>query len=138
MLTIECKKSGLSCDISYGAFSEFRTDIAFLCDKEYGEHYNKLSSTIFHTSDTEDDLKVWEDQFEVIRKKYKISPRIHNFLLSPDCDEKLTNAGCRELLFLVQKLPDKRYGNGVRYCSKNQIELVLLQCIATNSTLVWY
>ena len=61
---------------------EFRNDIAFLCDQEYGEHYAKLSDTIFVTSDTEDGLAKWQQTFDILRKKKNISSKIHHFLLN--------------------------------------------------------
>ena len=138
MIILECKKSGLTCDISFRGFMEFRNDIAFLCDQEYGGHYAKLSDTIFVTSDTEDGLAKWQQTFDILRKKKNISSKIHHFLLLPDCDGCISKAACIELLFLTQKLPDKYYGVIGRNCRKTQIELVLLECISSNSSLVWY
>lgn len=136
MLTMECPKSGINCRLSYPAFAEFRTDIAYLCGQKYGDCYNRMKEIYFHSKN---DFFRLTDRLERLRISENVSEKMHHFLLMSDSDGELSNDACKELLFLVQKLPtEKRYGTGNISCSKTQIELVLLECISGDTALIWY
>ena len=134
-MTLECENSKISCSMSYPAFSDFRTDIAYLCGKGYGTCYNRMKEIYFNNKS---DFFRLADRLEKIRISENVSSNIHDFLLMSDSDGRLSNEVCKELLFLVQKLPDKEYGVGDRVCEKRQIEIILLECIASNSDLIWF
>lgn len=143
-VTIECKKTGKSCDLGYGGFGNFREKVAHLINEEFGKHYAKLLSLeMMNASKGQRKQQFEEFDRETIRliNKFKISKRAVDFLMQPDCDGKISPSACKIIYSAIKDYDDNiRYGYvGREDCAMfKDLKAVFKDCCDTNSYLVWW
>ncbi|MEZ3438628.1 MAG: hypothetical protein K1W18_07090 [Oscillospiraceae bacterium] len=141
-VTVECKKTGKSCDLGYGGFGRFRKKIAFLLNEELGEHYAKLSTILTFDIDKRKQMfDEFDREAERLIKKHKISLRAVDFLWQSDCGGKIPPSACKIIYSAIKDYDDNIcYGYaGRRDCAMfSDLKAVFKDCCDTNSHLVWW
>lgn len=143
-VTVECKKTGKSCDLGYGGFGRFRNKVAYLLNEEFGAHYAKLSTpemmNIFD-SNREQIFYEFDREAERLIKKHKISLRAVDFLWQSDCAGKIPPSACKVIYAAIKGYDDNIcYGYAGRSdCAMfSDLKAVFKECCDTNSYLVWW
>lgn len=144
-VTVECKKTGKSCDLGYGGFGRFRKKVASLLNEEFGVHYAKLSTPeMMNVFNSNSDLTQIFDEFdreaERLIKKHKISRRAVDFLWQSDYGGKIPPSACKVIYAAIKDYDDSIcYGYaGRKDCAMfSDLKAVFKDCCDTNSYLVW-
>lgn len=143
-ITIECEKSGRSCDLGYGGFGRFREKVAFLLNEEFGNHYAKLSTPeMMFTFDSEKRKQLYDEfneETERLIKKYKLSKRAVSFLNMPDCGGKASPSACKVIYKAIRDYDDSVcYGySGRSNCAMfGDLKQIIKDYSETNSYLIW-
>lgn len=140
-VTVECKKTGKSCDLGYGGFWRFRKKVAVLINEELGEHYVKLSTILTFDIDKRKQMfDEFDREAERLIKKHKISLRAVDFLWQSDCGGKILPSACKIIYSAIKDYDDDIcYGYaGRKDCAMfSDLKAVFKDCCDTNSHLVW-
>ena len=143
-VTVECKKTGKSCDLGYGGFCNFRERVAHLLNDEFGKHYEELSSPKIMCASGQQ-LQLLLDNFnketDRLIRKYKISKRAVHFLVQSDCSGKIPPSACKIIYSAIKDYDDNIcYGYaGRKDCAMfSDLKAVFKDCCDTNSYLVWW
>ena len=144
-VTVECKKTGKSCDLGYGGFGRFRGKVASLINEEFGEHYAKLSTPemmfVFDISKREQIFDKFDQETERLIKKHKLSIRSVDFLMQSDCGGKISPSACKIIYSVIKDYDDNIcYGYAGRSdCAMfSDLKAVFKDCCDTNSYMVWW
>ncbi len=143
-VTIECQKTGRSCDLGYGGFCNFREQVAYLINEEFGKHYGKLPSFVIMNIFNEQRERLAEEfGKETVRliNKHKISKRAVDFLMQSDCGGKISPSACKIIYSAIKDYDDEIcYGYAGREdCAMfSDLKAVFKDCCDANSYLVWW
>lgn len=142
-VTIRCKKTGSSIDMGYGGFNRLRDKVAELHSKEFGKHYQLLSSphVMFLQGEAR---KVYFEEYdrktaEMIQNKH-LNIKVADFCLQPDCDGGIRYGACKVIYEAVKDYDDDLlYGYAGRPdCAKfSDFKELLKECYEAKSDLVW-
>lgn len=145
-VTIKCKKTGLSCDLSYGGFLRFRQKVAFLLNEEFGMHYAKLrnlANEFMFDCESERCKRAYDEfdqETERLIAKHRINKRIVNFLFQPDTDGKILPSACKAIYKIIKGYDDNIcYGYaGRKDCAMfRDLKALFKECRDKNSYLIW-
>lgn len=141
-LTIKCKKTGRSIDMSYSGFFRLRNKVAELAGSPFAEHYATLAagSRLCGKDRTEFFERFDKRTLEYIRTK-SVSAKVVDFLLQSDCDGKIHYGACKVLLRYIGDYDDDvLYGYAGRPdCAKfADFKAILQDCVQNECDMVWY
>ncbi len=147
-ISIECKQTGLSIDMGYIGFNRLRDKVAELVSNEFGEHIKKLSEPkimVLSLGFNEEKKKHFFDDFNKKTQKFiadkKVSPKIVDFILQPDCEGKIHYGACKQLLKVIGDYDDNViYGyagweNPAKFADFKEI---LNDCVKNKCDMVWH
>lgn len=144
-VTIECKKTGASCDLTYCGFEKLREVIANRFNPEFGEHYAKLlSPEMLYCSDEKEKEQMYADfdkETERLIKKHKLSLRVISFFFQSDCGGKISPTACKKIYSVIKDYDDNKcygYMGLPDYAMFKHIKQIFKECSETNSYFVWW
>lgn len=104
-VTLTCNKTGRSADLGGGGFLRFRSKVAELCSKEFGDHYRKLEAGISFASQKDRDafFDAFDAETERLIEEGFVDVRVVDFCLQSDCDGKIKYGACK---LIYEKIKD--------------------------------
>lgn len=135
-VTIECKKTGSFCDITYSGFSRFRSKVAVLTSEEFGEHYSKILTML---SADKKALDAFNRETECLIISCKINRYIDGFLFQSDCSGKITPAACKKIYDIIKDYNDSEtnYSYAAKMVSFNDLKALIKECCDKKSCMEW-
>lgn len=104
-VTIECNKTGRSCDLGYGGFNRFRNKVAEIYSPTFGEHYRRLDGHLHYLLNAEESKKFF-DQYNAKTQEMVdaglLDDKVAHFCYQPDCDGKI-DARCAKAVYSTIK-----------------------------------
>ncbi len=141
-ISIGCKK-GASYDITCGGFLNFRLQVAKLANKEFGEQYERLTSTTFEMLSKEQKQAAYHDINEKVQAlidKKAVSPKIVDFCCQTDIDGAIRFGACKAILKAIGDYDDDYvYGYLARppLVKWATLKNLLQECVDKRCDLVW-
>lgn len=144
-ITISCKKTGRSIDLGCGGFSNLRNKVSDLVGEPWASHYRKLEDIFrkaFSMSDEERRLayNAFDAETERLLTEKKVSFKVVDFLLQPDCGGSIRYGACKELLKIIGNYDDNvLYGYiGRQDCAKfRDFKAILQDCADNKCDMIW-
>lgn len=144
-ITISCKKTGRSIDLGCGGFLNLRNKVSDLVGDPWASHYRKLEDIFrkaFSMSDEERRLayNAFDAETERLLAEKKVSFKVVDFLLQPDCEGLIRYGACKELLKIIGDYDDNvLYGYiGRQDCAKfRDFKAILQDCADNKCDMIW-
>lgn len=101
-VTIKATNSSRSFDMGFGGFMSLRTNIAKAFDKEFGEHYDTLS-----TCWKEEHYKAFDERTNEILKDPRFKEEdvdIIEFFFASDCEGSISHKTCKKIYNIIKDI----------------------------------
>lgn len=146
-VTLQCKKTGTSIDMTYGGFNRLRNKVAELAGEPFASHMKKLvfqtcMSLQFTSKEGRDKFNIdfdAETQRMIVAKQ--VSIKIVDFCLQPDCAGSIRYGACKEILKVIGDYDDNiAYGYaGRKACAMfRDFKALLRECVNNRCMLTWW
>lgn len=144
-VTISCRKTGRSIDLGGGGFFNLRNKVSYLVGDPWASHYRKLEDIFrkaFSMSDEErrQAYNAFDAETERLLAEKKVSFKVVDFLLQPDCEGLIRYGACKELLKIIGDYDDNvLYGYiGRPDCAKfRDFKAILQDCADNKCDMIW-
>lgn len=139
-ITISCKKTRKSIDIGYGGFLRLRNKVADLVGEPWASHYHKLDYAPIIGDSRKKFYEEFNAETERLLKEKKVSIKIVDFCLQPDCEGSIRYGACKEILKVIGDYDDDiLYGYyGRPDCAKfKDFKEILQDCAYHKCDMVW-
>ena len=142
-VTLACKKTGSSCDLSYTGFQKFRNKIAHLCCEEFGRVDDKIERYATYKFSSEigiDVAKKLDKEIEKLIQNKNVSIKIVDFVLQSDCEGSIRYGTCKQIYKHIKDYDDNIcYGYAARIdCTRfKDLKALIKECYDNKSDLVW-
>lgn len=139
-VTIESKN--FSADMGYGGFNNFRTRVAELSSKEFGEHYKDLSLSefIFDGKERKDYFEKYNAKTSELVENNIISAGIANFCYQSDCKGSIDQEQAKQIYEKIKDYDDNIcYGYAGRSdCAMfSDLKNIFKDCVENGNTVDW-
>lgn len=137
-VTLYCKKTNASVDMTYAGFKRFRQLVSERCGPLWAEHYEKLLTRPEDRPESDEELDAVT--LEMIQKR-KIPIKIVDFLLQSDGEGGIHYGACQLILRrLEHHEDDPLYGYagwGGHATKLSDVLRLLYACVNARSDLTW-
>lgn len=123
--------SSTDVDMGYGYLGKIRMFIASTLDKNFGECYKEIYSSMNKTKKEREDLNKRLDKAIDNAKLEENYSDTLDFLFACDCDGKVSHKACKQIYDLTKDFPDN---NETIYDFRN----LLMECYTTRKKLRWF
>lgn len=143
-VTISCKKTGHSVEMSNGGFFRWRMKVAELCNPVWYLHYKTLENG-FSCAGAEEQKKFFQ-KFDRNTKRLldenRVGMKLVDFCLQPDTDGKVRYGACKEILKGIGSYSDREteygYTGRKQHISFETMKKLLKECADNKCDLVWH
>lgn len=139
-ISIWCKKTRRSIDMGYGGFNNLRNKVADLVGDPWASHYHKLDYAPIFGDARKNFYEYFDAETELLLQEKKVSVKIVDFCLQPDCEGSIRYVACKEILAAIGDYDDDiLYG----YCGRpdcarfRDFVAILKDCVEHKCDMVW-
>ncbi|MDR1300062.1 MAG: hypothetical protein LBJ84_07440 [Oscillospiraceae bacterium] len=142
-VTIRCKITGSSINMSYIGFQLLRRKVAEMHSREFEKHYSLACSPqvmILKAKLSEDYFREHSRITAEMMENKQIHPKIVDFCYQSDCDGSVRYGACKVIYDIIKDYDDDvLYGySGRPDCAKfADFKAIVKECCDTKSDLVW-
>ena len=139
-ISIWCKKTHRSIDMGYGGFNCLRNKVADLVGEPWASHYHKLDYAPLSGDARKGFFEAFDAETQLLLDAKKVSVKIVDFCLQPDCEGAIHYGACKEILKAIGDYDDDiLYGYaGRKDCAMfKDFVAILRDCAENKCDMVW-
>lgn len=138
-VTVQCKKTHHSFDLSYGGFLRLRRRVAILTGEPFASHYKSLLEHHRCFEGADPFYDEFDQKTELMILKKQVSVKVVDFCLQPDCDGSIRYGACKKLLEIIGDYSNNNnYGYAHRPVRFADFTTLLKECVEHKCDLVWF
>ena len=139
-LTIRCKKTGRAIDMGCGGFFNLRCEVAELCGKAIGDHYNAMRYAPFLSPAREEYFTEYDRRTEQLVNDGTLDIKIADFLYQSDCEGRIRYGACKNLLKAIGDYDDDviyGYAGWKHPAMFRDFVAILKDCVKNRCDMIW-